>query len=91
MAEKIDRGPSYERPIRVDGNAMYEVGVRDPSGNGYHTVRIPFDEEDFDREELQKKVTETRQALKDAVTGARENRGFEEYSGVVEELAEGGL
>lgn len=88
MEEKEDWGEDYERAMRVEGDAVYEVGIKDPSGNGYHTIRIPFNEDDFDREELRERVSEAKEHLEDDLERAEENRAAEETHGPVEELNE---
>ncbi len=59
-----DDGGTYEKPVRVDGDAYIEVGVPDPDAEseGYHTERIPFDEE-TDRDELRERVRSARDEL----------------------------
>lgn len=43
--ENTEWGDRYEKPITVNGETYIEVGVRDPGNEGYHTIRVPFDEE----------------------------------------------
>jgi hypothetical protein len=38
----------YARLVSIDGEAVYELGVSNPSGRGYHSDRIPV----FDRKQL---------------------------------------
>ena len=63
-----DWGGAYERAITVDGDSFIEVGVQDPDGHGYHTIRIPFDKDD-DPTEYEADVSDARSYLEDHVEG----------------------
>ena len=70
--EAVDKGEEYAREISVDGEEMYEVGVRVfGEGSGYLTERVPT--EDKSEYQIKDEVREAKKGLrKDKVWQARQ-------------------